>query len=66
MSLKKVFKATKKESIPKMVEKYRKVMEEHRKGISDESRYVLDELNLDSWVELAKPIHPLTCSSKDS
>ena len=67
MALKKVFKATKKQSLPKMLAQYKKILTEHRKGLNDESNYVLSELNLDSWVELANLLSdPLSSVQQES
>ncbi|HWR15156.1 MAG TPA: phage minor head protein [Terriglobales bacterium] len=51
-TLKKMFKGTKKDALPDMVEAYRRVMEEHRvsKAIGGERDHILDELDLDSWI----------------
>jgi SPP1 gp7 family putative phage head morphogenesis protein len=52
MALKKAFKATKSDVLPKLVKKYKAVMEVHRKALHDETNYVLNELNLDDWIAL--------------
>ena len=67
MALKRQFKATREKYVPKMIAAYKRILEEHRKGLSDESRYVLDELNLDSWAELADVLsEPFASAQQDA
>ncbi len=67
MALKKQFKATKSKSVPRMAKKYKAIMEQHRKGLNDEADFVLKELDLTDWVELAETISgPLSDAQQDA
>lgn len=60
MTLKGLFKETKKTVVPKMVAAYKSIMEEHRpattKALDGERNHVLDELDLDAWVDAVDDI----------
>lgn len=67
IALKKQFKTTKENVVPKMVKKYKAIIEKHRKGLNDEADFVLKQLDLTDWVELVETISgPLGDAEQDA